>query len=271
MVSTFNTAQVVIAPPLEAADVNRGSDILGTEGIADSTGHAAWRGLGLLVDFLLTPQGKHLCAEAAHVLELGAGLGVPGLLAGREAARLTLTDNNAVVLERLERSIVCNMALLRAPNLASVQPLEWGASHMPDELRGAVDLVLAADCVYSSAATVRLFETAAALLSPSGCMLLAYVSRWSHLDHKLLEIAAEAGAAWRRLSSVPPPRIRPQPAVPNPTSFRQSLHPVIPPHPTTPRPIPPPPHPNAPSSHPTTSKAIAHGPLCTAHRSSPPH
>ena len=108
MLYSCGATTIGIAPPLEAASVNLGSDCLGIDGVADSTGRAAWRGLGLLVDFLLTSDGERLCSEATHVLELGAGLGVPGLLAGRTAARLTLTDNNEAVLERLQRSVALN-------------------------------------------------------------------------------------------------------------------------------------------------------------------
>eukprot|EP00966_Prymnesium_polylepis_P109420 2532774-Prymnesium_polylepis.1 len=77
-----------------------------------------------------------MCADAAHALELGAGLGVPGLVAGRHARRLTLTDNNDSVIERLGRSAVHNAPLMRAPALATVRRLEWGGDSVPADLRG---------------------------------------------------------------------------------------------------------------------------------------
>ncbi|KAL1524479.1 hypothetical protein AB1Y20_019373 [Prymnesium parvum] len=185
--------EVSLAPAVESTgDLPRGCERLGVDGVPDCTGHAAWHGLGMLVDALCTPLGEKLCSDASHVLELGAGLGVPGLLAGRWAGRLTLTDNNEAVLERLRRSVCANERWLRLPALARVERLEWGLLHVPVHLRETVDLLLAADCVYSSEGASRLLETAAALLTPSGRMLLAYVCRWRNLDGELARAAKNA-------------------------------------------------------------------------------
>ena len=112
---------------------------------------------------------------------------MPGLLAARVAARVTLTDNNAQVVARLTRSLVLNDAECES----SAALLEWGEERCPEGMRGGADVVLASDCVYSQAATARLFGTVAALLRPGGLLVLAYCSRWREVDRTLAEAAEE--------------------------------------------------------------------------------
>ena len=198
--TTFAVAgtEVVLAAASSSTGSAAGSLTLGCEGEPDATGHAAWRALPMLATQLLVP-GTIPCT--ATVLELGAGLGVPGLIAGRQAQRLILTDNNPAVLRRLEATVVLNLPLMRAST--SVQHLEWGASHVPAALRGTVDVLLASDCVYSAEATARLLETTVALLAPGGRLLLSYVSRWAHVDRALAACSEAVGLSLQQLGSPP--------------------------------------------------------------------
>jgi hypothetical protein len=59
----------------------------------DSTGTLPWPAMPLLCYWVLSPQGAALLA-GSRVLELGAGVGVPGLLAGRFCSRLVLTGSS---------------------------------------------------------------------------------------------------------------------------------------------------------------------------------
>ena len=197
--TTFAVAgtEVVLAASSSTGSA-AGSLTLGCEGEPDATGHAAWRALPMLAAQLLVP-GTIPCT--ATVLELGAGLGVPGLIAGRQAQRCILTDNNPAVLHRLEATVALNLPLMRAST--SVQHLEWGASHVPAALRGTVDVLLASDCVYSAEATARLLETAVALLAPGGRLLLSYVSRWAHVDRALAACCEAVGLSLQQLGSPP--------------------------------------------------------------------
>ena len=196
--TTFAVAgtEVLLAAASSSTGSATGSLTLGSEGEPDATGHAAWRALPMLAAHLLVPDTS-LCT--ATVLELGAGLGVPGLIAGRQAQRLILTDNNPEVLHRLAATVALNLPLMRAS--ASVQHLEWGASHVPAALRGTVDVLLASDCVYSAEATARLLETAVALLAPGGRLLLSYVSRWAHVDRALAACCDGVGLSLQQLDS----------------------------------------------------------------------
>ena len=190
--------EVLLAAASSSTGSAAGSLTLGCEGEPDATGHAAWRALPMLAAHLLEPDTS-LCT--ATVLELGAGLGVPGLIAGRQAQRLILTDNNPEVVHRLVTTVALNLPLMRAS--ASVQHLEWGASHVPAALRGTVDVLLASDCVYSAEATARLLETAVALLAPGGRLLLSYVSRWAHVDRALAACCDGVGLSLQQLGSPP--------------------------------------------------------------------
>ena len=70
----------------------------------------------ILCHFILSSQGQNLL-KGSRVLELGAGIGVPGILAGRVCAELVLTDSNdgessfvagpAVDVSPLLLSLVC--------------------------------------------------------------------------------------------------------------------------------------------------------------------
>jgi 16S rRNA G1207 methylase RsmC len=54
---------------------------------------------------------RELCSNAASILELGAGAGLPGLVAAslsKDPSRCVLTDNNERVLELLNRNIEAN-------------------------------------------------------------------------------------------------------------------------------------------------------------------
>ena len=50
----------------------------------------------ILCQYLLSVEGQRLLQDA-RVVELGAGVGVPGILAGRSCSELILTDWNPTV------------------------------------------------------------------------------------------------------------------------------------------------------------------------------
>ena len=79
----------------------------------DDTGTVLWPAAPLLCYFLITDAGRRL-VRGASVLELGAGVGIPSLLAGRSCRRLVLTDHNAEVIARSWRENVCVCARARA-------------------------------------------------------------------------------------------------------------------------------------------------------------
>ena len=99
----------------------------------DETGRVAWRALPALCAYLASDEGYSIVVERARVLELGAGLGTPGMLCWLSGAarETTLTDGNADVASDLRRSIEMNRNfvddnVLTSLGSATAGTLEWG-------------------------------------------------------------------------------------------------------------------------------------------------
>src|SRR6185369_1699327 len=81
-------------------------------------------------------------ANAGSVLELGCGLGLPGLVAARRGARVTFVDRLAAPLAFVRASAAANR----------VGPVHLCVADFADEaLRGSFDLILAAEVLYDRA------------------------------------------------------------------------------------------------------------------------
>jgi predicted nicotinamide N-methyase len=142
----------------------------------------------------LWPAGQRLAEQVAgplaaevrgrDVIELGCGLGAPGLAAARAGARAVLTDveDGALALAR------ANAAVNRLD--VDVRRLRWG--DVDRELRGRFAVVLGADVTYDPAERGALLATIEALLAPGGVAWLADPERTSRrelLHHTRLTIA----------------------------------------------------------------------------------
>ena len=134
-------------------------------------GSVVWDGALALCRFLSTLQPSHpllprdVYIQGATVLELGAGVGAPGiLLAALGAGHVVLTERDDAALQCLRLSVSANVPKVAA--CCTVVGLDWGwdAAKIQDlarrhrcgvPLRGndtagpALRLVVAADCVYS--------------------------------------------------------------------------------------------------------------------------
>ena len=128
----------------------------------DATGLDLWRGATALASAL---EGEDVAGGT--VLELGAGCGLPGLLAAKlGASRVFLTDKDPVVLEALRFSVAANFL----ENVA-VAPLAYGDD------APAVDLVLAADALYLTCQVAPLIVTIDSAIAKGGTCLLAHEPR----------------------------------------------------------------------------------------------
>lgn len=206
----FGNVSVVAACAPSRAELCRGG-----KGEADLTGHMPWLACLPLCEFLVADRGQALLAARPRVLELGAGVGLPGLIAGRAASELRLTDNQTAIVEQLAASVRENERLgllptagncygddgcsLTASPASSAELLEWGLSApLPPCIRErSFDLLLASDCVYYEGSAQLLAETAARLLAPGGVLLLSYTSRWRETDHALALALRGAGLRCR--------------------------------------------------------------------------
>lgn len=141
------------------------------------------------------------------VLELGAGLGLCGMVAALAGARVVLTDGDEDVLDLCRANIASNEAAftqnvaLIASTLSCLR-LRWGAAS--DDLASLVatyphgfDVLLASDVLYRSLDDVRLLmQTVAVLLalrndSMKPSMLVASFQRRSLTVEAIAEVAAE--------------------------------------------------------------------------------
>lgn len=139
-----------IAIPDESADAEAGARRLGADGevAPETTAAKVWPGSYILSRHL---DQTHVAASVAggRVLELGAGLGVPGLVtavAGASEVLLTDLEEN---LPRLRAAVARNAAVTTACPQVNVESLDWTVAPLPESLTAKPwDVILAADCVY---------------------------------------------------------------------------------------------------------------------------
>ena len=133
-----------------------------------------------------------------RILELGAGTGLPGIVAATLGARVVQTDRNAAAL------VVCRRNADRNRVALEQRAADWTAW----DDTGAYDLIIGADILYADSvhpALRRIFE---ANLVPGGRLLLSDPFRSDSLE--LLEAMSRDGWAvsfnkWS-VGVVPPPR-----------------------------------------------------------------
>lgn len=114
--------------------------------------------------------------EGKRILELGAGLAVPGLAAARAGAQVVASDWYAEPLEFVQSSARLNGIALET------QRLDW--RFPPDS--EPFDLIIGADLLYERRNHAPILDCATKLLSPTGKMLLSDPERLpsqAFLDH----------------------------------------------------------------------------------------
>ncbi len=129
-------------------------------------------------------------ARAGRVLELGCGLGVPGLVAARRGARVTFVDRDPTALAFVRASVAAN----GFEAVADCVLMDAAQS----ALRGVFDVVLAAELLYDRAAFPLLARALAAAMAPDGVALLTDAGRidtrgfYPHLDALGLRVEVTA-------------------------------------------------------------------------------
>jgi len=157
---------------------------------APGCGGRAWPAGEVLGRYLVARRASKL--KGQRVLELGAGTGLAGLVAGMLGADVWITDQ-AQLLLLMEK----NVALNALEGQVTAAELDW-AKPVPREM-ARPDLILAADCVYFEPAFALLVDTLDALTSdPATEVLFCYKKRrkadkrffallkkkfdWAHVD-----------------------------------------------------------------------------------------
>eukprot|EP00977_Amphora_coffeiformis_P013137 scaffold3400_cov169-Amphora_coffeaeformis.AAC.1 len=170
-------------------------------GIHDATGHLVWTACFLWLAALQTNEvALPSCSSSSsssssssptttttvRILELGSGTGLGGLALLRHVPQntideqppchVTLTDADPEALDLCRRNAILN----GVKACTTVRPLTWGTSidDVPIELRGTMDVVLAADILYDIRMVPAIRQTALTCCKPhTGVFYLAHVPR----------------------------------------------------------------------------------------------
>jgi predicted nicotinamide N-methyase len=150
-----------------------------------------------------------------QVLEIGAGLGLCGILAHHLGAdRVLLTDGDTDALANLRGNVqratytttttrtTNDDGLVERHPLLAVYQLVWGRN-IPAfvERHGRFDIVLGADVIYIPESIEPMWSSVAQLLRPNGIFLLSYTRRNVSFD-LVLETATTFGFVWESLPVV---------------------------------------------------------------------
>ena len=156
------------------------------------TGMAVWEGSFVLAEFLSRHSELQQVAEVKKLLgessmrwdswkgkigvELGAGLGLPSIVASNLGAKMIATDGDDAVLQLLRTNTDCNAPSCR------VKKLSWGSAEPLAMLKRKrePDFVLAADVVYGSDLEQwsALVKTIKGLSGSNTLVLIANVHRY---------------------------------------------------------------------------------------------
>jgi predicted nicotinamide N-methyase len=162
----------------------------------NSTGLTLWRASNLLCDYLMANPES---VRGKLVLELGAGLGLCGILSYYlHAAKVLLTDADTDTLANMRTNVNRNCCTYRENGAKThCKQFVWGrdlAAFMEQNGRN-FDTILGSDIIYAEETIEPIFCSVSQLLSPTGQFLLAYTRRNVKIDLVFQE-AAKHGFVW---------------------------------------------------------------------------
>ena len=133
-----------------------------------------WESVPALLESLRPVLDRLLAAPVPpQILELGAGMGLPGLWAAARGADVVLTDFNLPVLELLSRN--ARLLGIVGDGAPTVRELDW--STLPGWACDDFDLVIASDVLYNRAAIEPFVRIVAMALRPGGILLISHTER----------------------------------------------------------------------------------------------
>ena len=200
------------------------------ERIFESTGLTLWRASKLLCEFMCS--NSHYI-ENKSVVELGAGLGLCGLLAYHlHASKVVMTDGDTDVLAEMRYNVESNLKDIiietsneeiegqdkagirkKSEDIILCRQLRWGRNYTSPFKRSIMkslnvgneeeddfyfDVIIASDVIYVEYVLDDLFDTIDGLLSPSedATFLLGYARRAVDIS-LVFECAKKHGLKWR--------------------------------------------------------------------------
>lgn len=157
---------------------------------AQSTGVTLWEAAPRLANYI---QSSMVTGKA--VLELGAGLGLCGMVAHHLGAKsVDLTDADTITLQRLRHNVSknCDSTTVRCRQLI------WNNL---DQMKtfGTFDILLGADVIYTIESLDPLFDTVTYFLqqTPTACFILSRFTKWGNIqDETVLDAAQSRNLVW---------------------------------------------------------------------------
>jgi len=171
--------------------------------LLQSTGLTLWKGSENLCKFL-SVHTEYI--RGKHVVELGAGLGLCGILAHKLGAqKVILTDGDTDTLSNMRHNIASNVKDEGDDSGIICKQLLWGRNvetfcqkwaAAPDH--AGFDVVMGGDIAYAQEALEPLFATVLSLLSvkPASVFLLSFVFRNGVTMESVFECAERNGLRW---------------------------------------------------------------------------
>ena len=137
-------------------------------------------------------------------MELGAGVGLPGLVASNFASRVLLTDGNNLVVESILKKNVS--AYGSSEKTVTAQKFLWGDKNDLQSILdnfGTVDVVLAADVVQWPCVLEPLLNSIKTLLweSSEPLFILGFVNRSQSIYEEFLDLAKKLGFTWQLIDT----------------------------------------------------------------------
>lgn len=174
--------------------------------LLQSTGMTLWKGSEKLCQFLCDNPNV---IRDKNVIELGAGLGLCGIVAHKQGARqVILTDGDTKTLGNMRSNIATNIdTALPGSNEESLimcKQLLWGKnidSFCDKWAPEKFDVVMGGDIAYAQDSLPVLFETAVQLLSskPRSCFILSFVFRGGVTIQSIQECAERNKLCWEKI------------------------------------------------------------------------
>lgn len=167
------------------------------EETSTSTGLGLWTGSDFMAEFLCDHADL---VRNKRILELGAGLGLIGMIAYHMgASEVLMTDGDTSVLDNLRYNISENS--VRNEEISTERTLDcaqliWGREL--DEFskeNGRYEVIIAAECLYMLPSLKPLWETVQKCLTPSGVFMFVNPNNQVDID-MVLEVASQCGFMW---------------------------------------------------------------------------
>jgi hypothetical protein len=165
--------------------------------------------VSVLLSHYLASRAGQARIQHRSVVELGAGTGLPGVVAAHFASKVAVTDGNEIVLDLLNQNVTA-LQNKRDSNVCSVSALQlvWGNhGHIQALLENmsAVDVVVAADVVQWPSVLEPLLRTVKALLWNSEekqpVFIVGIVNRAASTYDMVFDLAGDFGFTYRKVEA----------------------------------------------------------------------